>query len=276
MTAPNAWSDFRQLYESLVNDAPPSVLTEWLDRHGLTAAKWFATLRERLDPAHPLSEDESWTLYAFSRVNETLLLSFQPSRDNWHDWTPGISLDAYCNFMQALGLEVLPARPFSPFHHEIVTVSQSGEPSAPAMMTREFWPALMLGPLLISRAGVAITAGRDRICKEIAESSTLYWTFWRRSRPVSDLSHGWGSNSQWRTSFRCDYEADGHYVLNADELGRTRRDGEPNDELTDAEQLELLVHRCFVISSRPHDDLYPFHEGAIVSIDAPPALLPPS
>ncbi|GIH79303.1 hypothetical protein Plo01_57320 [Planobispora longispora] len=33
----------------------------------------------------------------------------------------------------------------------------------------------------------------------VADRSTLYRTFWRRSRPTADLSHGWGSDSQWGT-----------------------------------------------------------------------------
>ena len=66
---------------------------------------------------------------------------------------------------------------------------------------------------MFSRAGVAVCGGKDYIQPEIAMSSTIYWAFRRKYRPYSDLSHGWGSNSQWRTSFRRDYRIGGRFAI---------------------------------------------------------------
>ena len=92
--------------------------------------------------------------------------------------------------------------------------------------------------------------------KEVAERSTLYWAFARNNRPTEDLSNGWGSNSQWRTSFRRDYELDGTLYYNVDAKDSP---GAFDPELDDAERLELLRHRCFVTCTKRSDDRLPWH-----------------
>jgi hypothetical protein len=109
----------------------------------------------------------------------------------------------------------------------------------------------MLGPLVIARAGV-VAGG---FVKEIAESSTLYWAYYRANRRTEDLSRGWGHNSQWRTALRRDYLLGGIAYYNVD----ARPAGPPHDEdLTAAEKLELLRHRCFVRCPKRHDDRFPY------------------
>jgi hypothetical protein len=49
-----------------------------------------------------------------------------------------------------------------------------------------------------------------------AATSTLHWAWARRHRPVEDLSHGWGSNSQWDTDFRRDYLLPDQLLCNVD------------------------------------------------------------
>jgi hypothetical protein len=118
----------------------------------------------------------------------------------------------------------------------------------------------MLGDMMFSRAGVTVRGGRRYVMKEPAETSCLYWAHWRKHRPTTDLSDGWGSNSQWRTRFRRDYLLDGVYHYNVDvDVGHA---GEP--DLSTAQLRELLVNRCFVTEPEPErsGDHWPYDETA--------------
>ncbi|ONI87710.1 hypothetical protein ALI22I_21155 [Saccharothrix sp. ALI-22-I] len=95
----------------------------------------------------------------------------------------------------------------------------------------------------------------------VATTSTLYFASRREPRPTSDLSHGWGSNSQWRTSFHRFYSDEEGLHLNWDgevDIG----DGppvSPPDRLDQEEdpldqRRELLLPRCFVRGPLPHDE----------------------
>jgi len=103
-------------------------------------------------------------------------------------------------------------------------------------------------------------AGRERIDPERAARSTLYWAFARNGRPTTDLSRGWGSNSQWRTSFRRDYEADGVLYYNVDVVRETRG---ADPDLDEAAARELVRHRCFVTGTQPDDDRWPYDRTLI-------------
>jgi hypothetical protein len=63
------------------------------------------------------------------------------------------------------------------------------------------------GELVFSRAAVSVSCHPSfQILEGVADRSRLYVTDRRMRRDVVNLSHGWGSNSRWRTSFRFDYE----------------------------------------------------------------------
>src|SRR5262249_44186431 len=99
--------------------------------------------------------------------------------------------------------------------------------------------------------------------KEIAEQSTLYFAYRRQHRKTNDLSMGWGSNSQWRTSIRRDYQSgrgwiynvDGKNLLNASTIPEDGRDG-----LAHEERVELCKNRCFLVTSKEDQDLWPFDD----------------
>ncbi len=201
-----------------------------------------------------------WNLYALSRANDLLLMSFQKGATERKIAT--ISLDEYEAFFSQIGFTAVASGKFSPFHHEIVQVHQSKEDEDPIGVLERLWPGLMLGDMLFSRSGVAVIGGRNHVVKEVAEQSTLYFTYRRQNRKANDLSQGWGSNSQWRTSFRRDYQsdgmwvfhnADGHNLLNAHAVKEADRDG-----LTPDERVELCKNRCFVVTSKQDEDLWPF------------------
>jgi hypothetical protein len=209
----------------------------------------------------------SYEWYALSRVNDVLLMNFQPEVAGF-DWRkdayikayPPVSLNEYQVFMSELGMREVESRPFHPFYHEIVAVEQTEDPDAPPMIVQTLWPCLMYGALLFSRGGVVIRAGARHIVKAIAEQSIMYFTYARKYRRTDDQSHGWGHNSQWSTNFRRDYESDEayHYHIEREEdgtlalndlalVGDTSIEGRHGQILLTREtRRELLRHRCFV------------------------------
>lgn len=279
---------FRSLYENIINydgmHFYAELLAPWLKEHSSRAAEWFAMISERPGEPYPsLTSEDLWVLYAFSRVDDALRLDFQPDRlecdlpEGRREW-PCLRVDDYQNFVEGCGLKVCPpASTFTPFLHEIVTVEQSSNESEQIELAHEFWPAVMAGNLLISRAGTCITAGRTHIVKEVAENSTLYWSYLRRNRRCNDLSLGWGSNSQWRTEFRRDYNVSGMIYLNVDAPEDKDMIDVDEEPLTKRQRFELLVHRCLVTESRPDEnDLWPYYEeysGSLESLTATGAYL---
>ncbi len=252
-------ADIRGLYESMMAFEQGSIYTQllapWVGANP-DVRDWLTVLASRSGDPIPLATvQELWELYALSRVNQLLLLHFQSGRADGSDYPgPAIPLDEYATFAGSLELTVSEQRAFSPFFHEIVSVEPHPDADAPVTVTEVVWPCLMLGDMLFSRAGVRVTGGRRQVVKEVAENSKLYWAHWRKNRPYQDLSHGWGSNSQWRTRFRRDYQIGSAFFFNVD--------AEPTDDdddgLTPAERVELLTHRCFVTCEKPQDDLYPY------------------
>lgn len=250
---------YRQLYDAILayeGDALyDDLLQPWLGRHD-GERRWLDQLRGRTgDPVPPLQPEESWRLYALSRIIQLLQLSFAP-RTAEAAWTIApVGRGEYARFVAALGLEAVERAGFHPFFHEVVRVDQLPDDGAPPEVVEEYWSGCVLGPLLVSRAGCRVRAGRLHMVKEIAERSTLYWAYARNTRPTADLSDGWGSNSQWRTAFRRDYEVDGRLFYN---VGAKEHPGGIDPELDAAERAELLRHRCFVRCTKPCDDRWPY------------------
>ncbi|WP_257387277.1 hypothetical protein [Tahibacter caeni] len=253
-----------ELYRALLDlsdsdgDAYPTLLQPWLAQQA-EEARWppaFARRTQR-DWAAASSEDLC-RLYAMFRVTSLLLLRFQHGRAGTSDYAgPPITAAGFLAFHEALGLQVPHTPAYHPFFHEIVAVEPEPEPepAAPVLVLGERWPALMLGDLLYLRAGCVVAAGAQQVVKSIAEHSTLYWTFRRRDRPCRDLSHGWGSNSQWSTALRRDYRTPLAYHYNVD-----AKDPLPAPGTTaDAELMhELLRHRGLVRTVADDSDLCPY------------------
>lgn len=211
----------------------------------------------------PCSLEDSWRLYALSRIVDLVRLPLTPTRllqlDSWSVF--GITDEDLREFFMGFGLDPLPKSDFHPFFHEIVEVDQDPDPDAPAVLLGEVWPGAALGTLLISRAGVRIRAGKNVVDKEIAENSVMHWAFARNNRSELDLSEGWGHNSQWRTRFRRDYFTGAAFYYNVDaEPDDVDLDDDDPEPLTESERLELLRHRCFVTCSKPDDDLWPWDD----------------
>lgn len=240
-----------------------SSLLEPLRKYGsIEAVKWRVGEQPNLNESLLL---DLYDLYAFSRINEFLLLPFQPVTAVGSEWLgPIITLQEYRDFMLSLELAEIEQTGFHPFFHEIVEVEKSPDSDEPITILETFWPGFMMGAMLFSRAGIKVRGGINHIRKEVAEQSTLYWTYIRRNRPVDDLSHGWGSNSQWRTTFRRDYQTETAFYYNVDEMPETITATLPPSsdeiEMTLLERVELLRYRCFIKTTKSHQDLFPYND----------------
>lgn len=257
---------YRGLYDDLIEydgDALfDEVLRPWIAAND-GERRWLEGMARRPGrPLPPMRKEESWRLYALSRILQLLQLSFEPpvAESVWK--IAPVTPAGYAAFLDALGLETVARDDFHPFHHEIASVQPALDDGDPPRVERTYWPGCMLGPLLISRAGCAIVAGRAHIHPERAARSTLYWAFARNGRPTHDPGSGWGSNSQWRTAFRRDYLLGGTLYYNA---GVVREPALVDAGLGEADGNELLRHRCLVAGSVPDEDRWPYDRTLVES-----------
>lgn len=247
--------DFRTLYNTLIEYQGDNVVTDvlsvWMSE-AESEVKWLHELAARSQGDIPkVSERELESLYALSRVNDIFLLRFQSGKfdGNWKG--VDISLVEYKKFFKGLGLVEYGQAHYHPFFHEVVEVSDKGD-------FCEYWPTLMLGSMLFSRAGVRCP-NSTYVTKGVADRSTIYWTFRRSYRPCEDLSHGWGHNSQWGTSLRRDYYIGDRLFYNVEGVISAEVVQEDDeDNLSCAQRIELVRNRCFTCSTREHTDLWPY------------------
>lgn len=263
---------FRALYHQLLKetgqllllaeggrDAYRNVLLPWHDRalEGMAVLGQYGSREAMSWPrgaADPCNEGNRnrysclECLYALSRVSDILLLPFQPVRYFWEDHIPTIQLEERSAWWRSLGMQEINHATFHPFYHEIVEVEQAEDPDEPISLLQTVWPGFMLGHMLFCRAGVRVRGGMTHVRKDIAENSRIYWTFARNNRPPRDHSHGWGHNSQWSTDFRRDYLGDDAYYYNVDGEVDMHHPDATEPGLSLASRIELLTHRCFVVT----------------------------
>jgi hypothetical protein len=249
---------FRELYIDLRDSGAgdgwgPELVLPWLERNPQVHTE-LAELGRPENARKPIPPDRVYYtaregLYAFSRIVEILISAYQPEPQPaperwWRGAVPGP--DVYPAFAHALGGVHIGQSSFHPFFHEIVSVQPADDPDEPPTLVHEYWPGLMIGSLLVVRSGVGVRAGRNVFDPDVASGSCLFFAWWRRNRLVGDLSHGWGSNSQWGTDFRRDYLADGAHYYNVDgqiaEPPRSRLE----TELSEVDHRWLLRYRCSV------------------------------
>jgi len=274
--------DGERLYQEILEPFVPHAL------ESLGELQRYRKLNTPENPYEPAFEDLA-QFYAMNRVSDFLLLGLQTGGHlDWdapfqtevykrdvgyarlRDWQgPRVTFEEYEGFFETLGFRSVPRLAFSPFFHEIVEVIEDSSCMGGVVVEHVFWPGLLFGNMLFSRAGVRVRADPDVIRQAIAERSPILFTYWRRRREARDPSHGWGHNSQWGTEHRRDYiegdcfhyNVDGRSYLD-DSYCRRRRgdDPEEQDDLTLAERIELLTHRCFVRTEKPACDYYPYDD----------------
>lgn len=250
---------FDSLHEYDGGDAYTDVLERWVPNHA-SETRWLADFPARTGACQTAATDEDLCrLYAAFRVASTLLLRFQAGRMDGADYSgPAISVEGYQLFHESLGFRVPEPVGFHPFFHEIVGVRQSPILDAPIAIVEQVWPPIMLGDLMFCRAGVVVSGGAAHVLKKVAERSKLHWTYRRRDRPCHDQSHGWGSNSQWRTALRRDYRAPSGFAYNIDAPESLNVAADAVEEIEVAAMIELVRNRCMVRTAVDDADLYPY------------------
>ncbi|GAA0838265.1 hypothetical protein ACFQVD_08845 [Streptosporangium amethystogenes subsp. fukuiense] len=208
-------------------------------------------------------------LYAVSRILDLLIMNYQETSPDDARPIPDAlfpATEVYPVFCDALGATRITRRGFHPFFHEIVEVRQADDLDEPPSIVEERWPGYLIGSMLLMRAGVVVTAGARHLVAGVADRSTLYWTYRRRSRPYCDLSHDWGSNSQWATDFRRDYLVDGRLHYNVEAALRPE-DHRLEEDLDPASMIEIVRHRCSTVIDHGRD-LYPYHHHHVETAPA--------
>ena len=236
---------------------------EWMEDLARRAAS-VARLDHTM-PAEPETDElheTLWQLYAASRVRDVLLLAHQPgpAGDSVRELDQAlyreqprflpVPVGQVTQFFAGIGARPVMEASFDPILHEIISCQAAGHPDAPVQVTGHAWPALMIGELVFTRAGVHVRAGSAHALPGVADRSTLHWEYWRRHRTTSDGSFWWGSNSQWRTSLCRDYITSRGHVYDYDAFSSFRRqlrlfaaDDSADKPLT-AEQASLIKNRC--------------------------------
>src|SRR5713101_1707113 len=254
---------FGQLYGRILSYHGEALFHDVLEPAIPVARDKLQTMQYARTMSSGLAHEHSYDLYALSRVNARLLLTFQPQRYQQLENRRRVTLDEYTQFFLSLGFEISRPDRFSPFFHEIVCVDQVE--SGPPVVKDLLWPVVMFGDLLFSRAGVRIESGPEHINKDLAENSKLYFAYWRLNRAAQDLSSGWGHNSQWRTSFHPRSYATSqafHYNVDGkDDVNRPARPPSPQEGLSREQRIELLTHRCWVLRKpEGNDDWFPYRD----------------
>ncbi|MBF8191816.1 hypothetical protein ITP53_40260 [Nonomuraea sp. K274] len=269
---------WRFLYERILGHEGPGLADElrrWLNEHPAHVEE----VREAGRPeSHliPLGKppyrgySTLERLYAVGRIIDLLILNYQhPSHDLAA--TPDAlhpPVGAYPAFCGALGADQIGRREFHPFFHEIVEVRQTDDPEERPSIVEERWPGYLVGSMLLIRAGVVVAAGARHLVGGVADRSTLYWSFWRRSRSTHDLSHAWGHNSQWATDFRRDYLVNGQLHYNVDKALDPDHDERWDEDLDPVSMIELVRHRCSTIVDHGADQFpYDHHYVEPASAD---------
>lgn len=259
---------FRALHDELLayqgQAAFVDVLMPWIKANPAEIERLRSIRLRTGRPIPDVAEDERWLLYAASRVFELLVLRFQSGRADGSEWPgPVISEDELVLFSERMGLDVVRPDRYSPFHHEIATLSRSAEAARSPQIVGYHWPCLMLGPLLLMRAGVTLSANASVMRPEVAGTSMLYWAFRRKTRPHHDLAHGWGHNSSWRTCFRRDYHLGDTFHFNVDgtvDLLELQAESRNEEGLSPKERMELVANRCFVTVAKDSVDHFPYDD----------------
>lgn len=267
--------DADRLYDTVLSPTEPfwAAFPDCFAQYRRFASAPHVTLERLRSPMDRASED-LWTLYALSRVFEFLVLHRYPLRNSRgalrRPDAPWVEL---LGFFGVMGMDAMPfsGSTYHPFFHEVVEAEIDPELGDEVLVQELIWPGLWFGDLVFARAGVRVASGPEApFDPAIATRSTLYFAWTRPGRPVSDLSHGWGSNSQWRTEFRRDYvdggllryNVDGRISLSPEIVPDRAEEGDlgMDDDLTRSEKIERLTHRCFVRTTKDGSDRWPFND----------------
>jgi hypothetical protein len=213
----------RQVFHALCAMGEDEDATELLDF--AARQEWIADLARRFESVVARFDDTMayepeddglvetlWHLYAASRVRDALLLAHQPvpGDDTVRELDQALGrqqpvfrpvpVGQVIVFFAAIGCRTVTEPGFDPILHEILTCTAADHPGAPIEITGQEWPALMIGELVFTRAGVYVRAGSAHAVPGVADRSTLHWEYWRRHRVTRPASSRIDASSASATS----------------------------------------------------------------------------
>jgi hypothetical protein len=221
----------------------------------LAAARpYFEQLRDA--PSGRCDWPDSWygelvDLYCASRLNDLMLMPFQQGEPSGDEALVDLTVAQYIDVWGRLGFtDKVPER-FHPFWCEIVAVEQD-DAATGIELVEVLWPAIQLGAMLFSRAGVRVRAPASVLAPDVATVSTLFWAWRRRDRHTADPSDEKSWDERWDAEFRRDYELHDRYAYNVDVMATDEmidlRAADWNDcatpRLSQAQAIDLLRFRC--------------------------------
>jgi len=238
------------------------VIAPWIERN--RGVSFIPEIFRRRCAAEPRQLEQA---YVLSRINDRLIMPFQAdfptiSRKARKAYQgSGLTLAQYEDFLVAMGMTPFIDRPFSPYYHEVVEMEEVVGLPHSVLITNILWPRSIYGDMLFSRAGVKIQCRPGLFNKDLIEHSTLHFAYQRLRREAHDMSHGWGSNSQWRTTFYRNYEddqafyynVDGEWTIGAEKDGPHMRWLPDRISISEEERIEILTYRCRVTKSGEDD-----------------------
>jgi hypothetical protein len=251
----------RDLYDEILEykgcDLFKKVLIPWEEKNHYK--NYLSSLRI----VRGISQDDNWELYAFSRVLDLLTLRLQPDKNaDGSSWLgPEISMTEYLEFIDLLGLEAKYQEDFNPFYCEIFEARVGSDNFK---IEKSLFPVIKLKNLVLKRCGIQITVNPKDNNLALINNAKIYWTFRRKNRKYQDLSHGWASNSQWRTGFRIDLETDEKYIYNhhgkysLNDLTKELVEELKRQNLELNEAIELIRNRQFIECTKDDSDLFPY------------------
>ena len=253
--------DFRGLYEKIMEYEDKNIfldLLECWDEIDI-AKKYLNSFNNWFN----LSVEDNWNFYSLSRVLDVFTLHFQPNRNaDGSSWKGvNITIDEYVSFVKLLGLEILVPKIYRPFDCEIL---ESIENKNNFEIIECIFPVVKLKNLLIKRGGVIISNNSKEYNLNLINNAKMFWAYWRKNRKYEDLSHGWGSNSQWRTEIRLDIETDDEFIYNfqgkhdLNNVSNETRNELREQNLEINEAIELLVNRQFIKCTKDDNDVFPY------------------
>ena len=260
-------NSIRELYFDLMEQEgeslPTKLIFNWINKNDYT--HYLERIKQSFlkDEDFILTQEDSWELYALSRVLDLLTLRFH--KDNNADASeylgPKIDLSDYLEISNRLNLTITNPKSFHPFHCEINEAVHGNEDFE---ILNCLTPTLKIGNLLLKRAMVDISLNSNKYDLDLVNTAKIYWAHRRKNRRFQDLSHGWGSNSQWRTGFRVDLETEKSYIYNVyGEFDLRNHSNELQVELKVQgldinEAIELVRYRSFISVNKDDSDLFPY------------------
>ncbi|MDL2302874.1 hypothetical protein LJC28_00590 [Dysgonomonas sp. OttesenSCG-928-D17] len=165
----------RNLYERIIEyngeKLYDDILIPWINNNNYK--EYLKNIEGLLLENKDIAIEDSWELYALSRVLDIMTLRFQlNNKADGNNWLgPELKLKEYENFINLLGLTLKENIEYNSFYCEIINAIDGNDDFK---IIENYHPPIILGNLLIKKGGVKITLNTQKYNLSIINNSTLY------------------------------------------------------------------------------------------------------